>query len=185
MAEATYPEYSVSQNFLSDLGATCHYEAGTSPCFIVQPASIIFNSVLFLLGSVSLVSAYLVYRALGRRLFPTFFGLYGLGTLLAGVFPETVSTVHQLASLLAFVSGGIAVLVSARIGLEMSRIRRYALMILGVLVLIALIPAVFSGPFIRLNNDFGIGPGGMERMVVYPLLLWILAFGTNLMGHQR
>jgi len=69
VAEATYPEYSVSQNFLSDLGATCHYGAGTSPCFVVQPASIIFNSVLFLLGSLSLASAYLVYRALERNCF--------------------------------------------------------------------------------------------------------------------
>jgi hypothetical membrane protein len=170
VAESTYANYSVSQNFLSDLGATCHSGAGTSACFIVQPSSIIFNSALFLLGLLSIASAYLIYRALGRRLFPTLFGLFGVGTLLAGVFPETFIMVHELASLLAFVCGGIAVLSSVSLGLEMPKFFRYVSVLLGVLALAALIPVVFSGPFMRLNNDFGIGPGGTERIVAYPIV---------------
>lgn len=185
VAESTYANYSVSQNFLSDLGATCHSGAGTSPCFIVQPSSIIFNSALFLLGLLSIASAYLIYRALGRRLFPTLFGLFGVGTLLAGVFPETFIIVHELASLLAFVCGGIAVLSSVNLGLEMPKFFRYVSVLLGVLALAALIPVVFSGPFMRLNNDFGIGPGGMERMVAYPIVLWDLTFGAYLMRPHR
>jgi hypothetical membrane protein len=185
VAESTYANYSVSQNFLSDLGATCHSGAGTSPCFIVQPSSIIFNSTLFLLGLLSIASAYLIYRALGRRLFPTLFGLFGVGTLLAGVFTETFIIVHELAALLAFVSGGIAVLSSVSLGLEMPKFFRYVSVLLGVLALAALIPVVFSGPFIRLNNDFGIGPGGMERLVAYPIVLWDLAFGAYLMRPHR
>jgi hypothetical membrane protein len=181
VAESTYANYSVSQNFLSDLGATCHSGAGTSPCFIVQPSSTIFNSALFLLGLLSIASAYLIYRALGRRLFPTLFGLFGVGTLLAGVFPETFIIVHELAALLAFVCGGIAVQSSVNLGLEMPKFFRYVSVLLGVLALAALIPVVFSGPFMRLNNDFGIGPGGMERMVAYPIVLWDLAFGAYLM----
>lgn len=181
VAESTYANYSVSQNFLSDLGATCHSGAGTSSCFIVQPSSMIFNSALFLLGLLSIASAYLIYRALGRRLFPTLFGLFGVGTLLAGVFPETFIIVHELAALLAFVCGGIAVLSSVNLGLEMPKFFRYVSVLLGVLALAALIPVVFSGPFMRLNNDFGIGPGGMERMVAYPIVLWDLAFGAYLM----
>jgi hypothetical membrane protein len=185
VAESTYANYSVSQNFLSDLGATCHSGAGTSPCFIVQPSSIVFNSALFLLGLLSIAGAYLIYRALGRRLFPTLFGLFGVGTLLTGVFPETFIIVHELAALLAFVCGGIAVLCSVNLGLEMPRFFRYVSMLLGVLALAALIPVVFSGPFMRLNNDFGIGPGGMERMVAYPIVLWDLAFGAYLMRPHR
>jgi len=181
VAESTYANYSVSQNFLSDLGATCHSGAGTSPCFIVQPSSIIFNSALFLLGLLSIAGAYLIYRALGRRLFPTLFGLFGVGTLLAGVFPETYIMVHELAALLAFVSGGIAILCSVNLGLEMPRFFRYVSVLLGVLALAALIPVVLSGPFLQLNNDFGIGLGGMERMVAYPIVLWDLAFGAYLM----
>ena len=185
VAESTYANYSVSQNFLSDLGATCHSGAGTSACFIVQPSSIIFNSALFLLGLLSIASAYLIYRTLGRRLFPTLFGLFGVGTLLAGVFSETFIIVHELAALLAFVCGGIAVICSVNLGLEMTRFFRYVSVLLGVLALAALIPVVFSGPFMRLNNDFGIGLGGMERMVAYPIVLWDLAFGAYLMRPRR
>lgn len=29
----------------------------------------------------------------------------------------------------------------------------------------------------------GLGPGGMERMIVYPNLVWALAFSTELMNH--
>lgn len=185
VAESTYANYSVSQNFLSDLGATCHSGAGTSPCFIVQPSSIIFNSALFLLGLLSIASAYMIYRALGRRVFPTLFGLFGVGTLLAGVFSETFIIVHELAALLAFVCGGIAVLCSVNLGLEMPRFFRYVSVLLGVLALAALIPVVFSDPFMRLNNDFGIGLGGMERMVAYPIVLWDLTFGAYLMRPHR
>lgn len=185
VAESTYANYSVSENFLSDLGATCHSGAGTSPCFIVQPSSMIFNSALFLLGLLSIAGAYLIYRALGRRLFPTLFGLFGVGSLLAGVFPETFIIVHELAALLAFVCGGLAVLCSVKLGLEMPKFFRYVSVLLGVLALAALIPVVFSGPFLRLNNDFGIGLGGMERMVAYPIVLWDLAFGAYLMRPHR
>lgn len=185
VAESTYANYSVSQNFLSDLGATCHSGAGTSPCFIVQPSSIIFNSALFLLGLLSIASAYLIYRALERRLFSTLFGLFGIGTLLAGIFTETYIMIHELAALLAFVSGGIAVLCSVNLGLEMPKFFRYVSVLLGVLALAALIPVVFSGPFLQLNNDFGIGLGGMERLVAYPIVLWDLAFGAYLMRPHR
>lgn len=187
VAEATYPNYSISQNFLSDLGATCPNGAGTSPCFIVQPSSLIFNTILSLLGLLTLASAYLIHRTVGKRLFPTFFGLWGLGALICGIFPETIILVHELGALVAFMSGGIALLVAYRLGLDMSKTFRYASIILGVLALAALIPVIFSiiiPPFIRWNNDFGIGPGGMERVVAYPITLWELAFGTYLMNTQ-
>ncbi len=31
----------------------------------------------------------------------------------------------------------------------------------------------------------GLGPGGMERMIVYPNLIWALAFSTELMNDQQ
>ena len=45
-AEQLYPGYSVSLNYMSDLGATCH---GRN-CEIVQPSAIIFDSSVFLAG---------------------------------------------------------------------------------------------------------------------------------------
>jgi len=47
--------------------------------------------------------------------------------------------------------------------------------ILGVITLIALI--LYVG-----DIYLGLGPGGMERMIVYPALLWAMGFGGHLMG---
>src|SRR2546425_271912 len=52
---------------------------------------------------------------------------------------------------------------------------RYLSLVLGVLSLVAL------GLFIA-NADLGLGPGGMERMIVWPILVWGTAFGGYLFG---
>ena len=174
IAEAFYPDYSILNNFLSDFGATCR-----DTCTIVYPSSVIFNSALIVSGLLSLTSAYLILRATGGKRFTFFLGLFGLGTLVAGVFPETVIGAHELGSFVAFVSGGVASILSYR---HEKPPLSYISVMLGAVVLAALIPLTFSGPFIRLNNDFGLGPGGMERMVVYPIMLWELGLGGYLMS---
>jgi hypothetical protein len=49
---------------------------------------------------------------------------------------------------------------------------------LGVVALVATFVVTFQGPFIQWNDAFGLGPGGIERMVVYPLMIWEIAFGA-------
>jgi hypothetical protein len=34
------------------------------------------------------------------------------------------------------------------------------------------------------GNYFGLGRGGMERLIAYPTLLWSVAFGGYLMGES-
>src|SRR6266566_6535212 len=99
IAQAYYPNYSITLNDLSDLGATCHNAIMPTPgsCAIFQPSSIIWNTVLSLLGILTMASAYMIYRGLGNRLFSTLVGLFGLGALIAGVVPENVDlTTHGL-----------------------------------------------------------------------------------------
>lgn len=36
-----------------------------------------------------------------------------------------------------------------------------------------------------LGSYLGLGPGGMERMVVYPVILWGVGFGGYLMASER
>jgi hypothetical protein len=31
----------------------------------------------------------------------------------------------------------------------------------------------------------GLGPGGMERMIVYPAIMWLAAFGAHLITKQE
>src|SRR5437660_12799785 len=80
IAQAYYPNYSITQNDLSDLGATCHNAIIPTPgsCVIFQPSSIIWNTVLSLLGILTLASAYMIYRGLGNRIFSILIGLFGI-----------------------------------------------------------------------------------------------------------
>ncbi len=55
---------------------------------------------------------------------------------------------------------------------------QYISVILGVISLIAL------GLYIS-KTYVGLGPGGMERMIVYPIAAWGLAFGGYLFGMSR
>jgi len=53
----------------------------------------------------------------------------------------------------------------------------YISVILGAISLVALVLMV-SG------NDLGVGIGGMERMIAYPALLWMVGFGGHLIGNS-
>jgi hypothetical membrane protein len=176
LAESYYPNYNVSQNFLSDLGATCPIGGGA--CTINYPSSTIWNATLALMGLFAVSSAYLFRLEVKKRTFTIFFGLWGLGSLLAGIFPETYLGIHELSSYIAFVSGAIAAILAFRF------IRspfRYVSLALGILVLAWLFPVLFSGPFTR---AFGgkLGAGFVERMAVYPIVIWQIGLGAQLMN---
>jgi hypothetical membrane protein len=179
VAQTQYPNYSTQRNFLSDLGATCHSGLAAAPCVIVSPASQIWNATLSLMGLLSLVSAILLYRATRRSAVSVLFGVFGLGTLIAGIVPETLLSVHELGSLAAFVAGSIAAMLAFRV---ISAPLKYFSLTLGLLSFVGIIPLMFQGPFYRWNGIFGLGLGGIERMVVYPLIIWELAFGAYLMS---
>jgi hypothetical membrane protein len=179
VAQTRYPNYSTQQNYLSDLGATCHRGVDTAPCLIVAPASLIWNTTLVLMGLLSLAGAILFYRVTRRTGFSILFGIWGLGSLIAGAVPETLLSVHELGSLVAFVGGSIAAMIAFRF---LSAPLKYCSLVLGVLSFASLIPLTFDGPFYRWNGIFGLGLGGIERMVVYPVIIWEIAFGAYLMS---
>jgi len=166
VAEALFPNYSVSGNHISDLGANCG-----SVCVINQPSASIFDASVFLLGLAGTVAGYLIFAS--RYRLPGALALMGgLGAMGVGVFPETTGGLHVLVSFLAFFFTGLAALTTYRItGPPMS----YFSAALGLLTLVAL--ALYaSGTFL------GLGPGGMERMVAYPAVIWVISLGANLLG---
>jgi len=179
VAQAYYPNYSVTQQYLSDLGATCPGGVGTTPCFVVQPSAIIWDSVLSSMGLLSLVSAFLVFLALRIRLLPALLGLWGLGTIIAGLFPQSIYIVHGPASAIAFVGGSIAALVTVKLRLGVPRSLGMVSAGLGLLSLIGIaLLRVFS--FAELNTT-AIGGGGAERLIVYPIVAWELLLGAFLL----
>lgn len=171
LAEELYPGYSVSANFISDLGATCR----ASSCTIVEPASIVFNSTVALLGLLGIIGAYFLYRATRRTIVTSFLFLAGVGAVGVGFFPETTGAFHVVFSLIVFLFGGLTAIASFQLQ-EVPL--NYVSVLLGAMTLVAL--GLFSS-----GIYLGLGPGGMERMISYPALLWLVGFGAYLMRPER
>ena len=167
VAEAVYPNYSVSGNYISDLGVWS------------KPSAAIFNPSIILFGLTILVSAYFIQRVFRRGAITGFFVLAGLGPIGVGIFPENtflvngVPVIHSIAAIISFVFGGIAAIACYRITRGPFR---YFSVILGIVTLFALFLFAATGP-----GYLGIGVGGMERMIVYPNLIWTTGMGANLL----
>ncbi len=167
LAEIYYPGYNVSLNYISDLGATC-----TSACVIHEPSSAIFNSSVVVLGLAVLLGAYYIRRSFKWSPGTITVALAGVGAVGVGLFTETTGVWHSVFSLVTFLFAGLSAVLLARF---QRRPMSYFSVALGLLSLAAL---VLSIP----DEYLGLGPGGMERMIVYPVLLWGVGFGAHLMG---
>jgi hypothetical membrane protein len=171
LAEIYFPNYNVSTNHISDLGAFCP-GSSTIGCIIYQPTSLIFDSSIVLLGLLILVGAYFLQRSFRDMPATVMIALAGVGAIGVGLFPETTGIWHSIFSLMVFLFAGLAALVTARF---QRKPLFYFSIILGLFTLAALV--------LYIGGDYlGLGAGGMERMVVYPVLVWSIGFGGHLMG---
>jgi hypothetical membrane protein len=166
-----YPGYSDTGNSISDLGGSA------------SPWATVFNVSLRLLGIAGLIGTVLIRTAFASKT-TTHIGLAALaigslGAIGVGLFPEgstwPFAGIHSLAELVTFLGSAFALLFLA---LAMSRdtrwqgVRLYTF-VSGVVSLVA-IGLYASGRYV------GIGPGGVERLVVAPILLWGIVAGLHL-----
>lgn len=174
-AEALYPEaYSTSGNAISDLGATQPPDS-----VILQPSATIFNTVMMVCGVLVLVGSFCLQRGFRRWAAPLLVALFGIGVLGVGIFPGNYGTIHPLFALLTFVAGAIAAIVCLTI--ETPSFGFFSVL-LGVVSLVTLVLELTLGDS---NPMRGLGVGGVERWVTYPILLWLAGFGGHLMGRAR
>ena len=152
-AEALYPGYSTSENYISDLG--------------VGPSALVFNSSVFLLGVLVVCGAYFIQKALNSRFFSLLVIITGVGAIGVGVFTEDAGILHTIFSLITFLFGGLSAIASSK--LEKSPLS-YTSIVLGAMSLVAL--GLFA-----VGIYFGLGKGGMERLIAYPVLLWAAGCG--------
>ena len=169
-AEATYPGYSVSQNYISDLG-------GATSGAIMQPAGAVLDATLVVGGLLIIGGAYALHRALDKRAFPSalplLIALAGIGSVGVSIFNETFGIIHWLLSGLTFIAGGFAAIAAFN---QQKAPLRYFSVILGITALVFAI-----GPYVTPAVAF-LGVGGAERWAVYPIVLWLIGFGGYLMG---
>jgi hypothetical membrane protein len=170
LAEIFYPGYNVSGNYISDLGATCR-----DTCIIYQPTAFIFNTSVIILGILILLSSYFIWQEFQNYLISILIGLSGLGAVGVGLFPETTGNLHLIVSFIAFFFAALSAIAASKL---VKSPFTYFSVILGIASLAAL--ALFG-----LQFYLGLGPGGMERMIAYPVLLWVVGFGGYLMPPKQ
>jgi len=152
IAEVLYPNYNVSANAISDLG--------------VGITAALFNLSIILLGLAITANAYILHKQFRNKIFTASLLLSGIGAVGVGIFPETIAIPHAISSMAVFLFGGLSAIESRK---ATAAPFSYVSILLGTISLAALF-------CLLTNNHFGLGFGGMERMVVYPLLFWVIAF---------
>jgi hypothetical membrane protein len=171
VVQSRYPGYSLLTNYISDLGNTS-----------TSPWNVVFNISIRLLGILAAVGIVLAWTAFP----PGWTRRSGLPLLLVacaaavvvGLYPENVNpSVHDLASLMVFLPGGLALVVLSRgmgPGSGWSNLRWVSLM-LGAVTLLSL---AYYAP--TQSNNTTWDPGLIERLIVAPILIWGFAAAVQL-----
>ena len=172
IAEALYPDYSLSGNYVSDLG--------------VGPSSIVFNLSVFLLGLLLVIGTYFLRHISDLKTINRLLFLMAVGAMGVGVFTKDLTFVHAAVASTAFLFSGLSAVASSRV---LKKPLSIISIVLGAVTIVAL--AFFSGGLvasgsftstIAYDSSFylGLGPGGMERMIIYPSLMWLAMFSGHL-----
>ncbi len=171
-----YPGYSDAANYISDLGNTA-----TSPWHVVFNVSIV---VLGILAFAGILLAWEGFPAGGSR--PAgliLLLLASLGAIFVGLFPENVNpTVHGIASLTVFGPGGVALLVLAA-GMRPRTNWHWFRWLSVTLGLIDLVSLAYYVPTQSTNTTWD--PGFVERLIVFPILIWGLLAAAQIARHPR
>jgi hypothetical membrane protein len=173
--EALYPRarhYSTFANTISDLGGTLPPNS-----YMVEPNRLLFIITMAVSGVLVLLATYLLWRVVEQRAFLVALGLMGIGIVGIAVFPGNVATIHPLMSLLAFVSGSTAAILSRKV---LDAPLRYFAVALGSIAFAATVFGLDS--FATWGPQAEIGIGGVERWIAYPVLLWLALLGGAFMA---
>jgi len=163
LSEYLYDGYSVSSNYISDLG--------------VGPAlpSALFTIAVILFGLMALMAAVLFRQRDKKSMLWPLLTLSGIGAIGVGVINEDfISLIHRAAALLAFLFGNLAALYTYKVTRPPVS---YVFASLGLIGLSAL--GLYGG-----EVYLGLGVGGMERMILYPAILWAISFGAYLVAEE-
>jgi hypothetical membrane protein len=168
ISEAIYSGYNVGRQPMSDLGNWSL--AGNSAA--------IYDVSVLLLGISAIVSAYYIQRTFKNRLFTSLLVITGVSSIGVGIVAEDVYLpLHGVFALIVFVLGAVTAIMSYKF--EKSPLSHISV-ILGLVVLFASVLFILG----RRSSGFylGLGEGGIERLIIYPLWLWRLGFGAHLIG---
>jgi len=189
-AESLQPSYNTSSGSGSGLGVP-YFSSSPSTCntlpgcaIPVQPSSAVFVFSVFFAG-VCLLLAGVILRRASHRLFGPGLSISGglllviglsyvpfyIGTPNTGVV-ENAADLHIISSLLVFILLVILMISSYRLSRGPFR---FLSLSLGMVALVAFLLGL-SG------NYLGLGPGGMERFMIFSFDCWAIGFGAHLLS---
>ncbi|MFB6120739.1 MAG: DUF998 domain-containing protein [Halobacteriaceae archaeon] len=165
LAAAMAPDYDVGAAAISELG-------------VIPETALLFNAAMVATGVGNAAAGRYFYRVHGRRWLVALFVVAGVGTAGVGVFPMDTGAPHAVAAFVAFSAFNLQALGTAT---WLDGAMRAFAVVAGVVGLLALGWFVLGGgegsaayaPF---------GYGGVERLIVYPGLLWSVALGGYLLA---
>jgi len=159
------PGYDVNGGAISDLG-------------VIGETALLFNVSLVVVGVLNVAAGLLLYGASGRRTILAVFGVAGLGAFGAGLISLDVSGLHGIFALAAFLFFNIEAILIGTVVTGPMRVVSWIAGLMGIGFVVLMVIGDAGNPGV-----FGaIGHGGAERMIVYPVMLWLMAFGGYLMA---
>lgn len=165
LAAAMVPGYDFRGGAISDLG-------------VFTETALLFNASLVVVGVLNLLGGYFFYRAHGKHWLFAVYAVAGVGAIVAGLFPLDTGGLHTLGALLAFVFFNVQAIGT---GTRLNGVTKAVSMLAGALGLVFVVLMVLGDA----GNAAAFGPighGGTERMIIYPVMIWMIAFGGYLLG---
>jgi len=160
--ESIIPGFDRAKNVISDLG--------------IGSTALAFNSSIILTGAIVILLAFLFLKlnkklGLIKKLLPfTALTVFGIAIACVGVFPESIGSLHILAAMITF---GLGALVCIGSYFYSKKPLSYFFVLLGLI-------SILASTLYYFNITFGLGYGFLERIIVYPLLIWAIVFGIQM-----
>jgi len=157
-----------------------YHVAAISDLGRIADTALLFNLTLMAVGALNLAGGYAFYRRHGRAWLLAIYAVAGLGAFGAGAIPLGTSDLHSLFALVAFVFFNVEAVATGFVLAGPMRPLSWLAGIIGLVYVVIMVigdagnPAVFGA----------IGHGGAERLIVYPVMLWMLALGGHLMADR-
>ena len=174
-AETKYPawrHYTTRQE-ISDLG-------GTDPphSIVTQPSAAIFDTTMIIAGVLLLAGAFALWRLYQDRVLTVVATLFGVGTLGVGVFPGNTGP-HGIFAMTAFVCSALTAIMAFKVT---SAPFRFISLSVGLVSLTALLVGLLGADTPVAKS---IGLGGVERWVVFPIIVWLALFGGYILASTQ
>jgi len=168
LAASIAPDYDFSGGAISDLG-------------VIDETTVLFNVLLIATGVLNAAGGYLLYTWHRRMWLLALYLVGAAGAIGAGLLPLDTGGPHSLFALVGFLFVNLEAIGTAFIVRGAMRAISLIAGAVGLVFVVVMVigdggnPAIF-GP---------IGHGGAERMIVYPVMLWLLALGGYFIGRDE